>query len=69
MTSKNTSRKLFHSILFLFRAQKDAHFIERIQRNTATYVNIFSEVIDNNMPQPTVNFKDEDLSTFDVLME
>jgi len=52
-----------------FSAQKDAHFIERIQRNTATYVSIFSEVIDHNMPQPTVNFKEEDLSTFDVLME
>jgi len=44
-------------------------FIERIQKNTATYVNLFCHVIDENMPQPTVNFKDEDLTTFDVLME
>lgn len=44
-------------------------FIERIQRNTTTYVNLFSQVIDENLPAPTVNFKEEDLTTFDVLME
>jgi DNA replication licensing factor MCM7 len=26
-------------------------------------------VIDQNMPQPSVNFKDEDLSTFDIIMQ
>lgn len=44
-------------------------FLDRIQRNSATYVNLFSTVIDENMPLPTVNFKEEDLTTFDVLME
>jgi len=44
-------------------------FLDRIQRNTQTYVNLFSQVVDENMPQATVNFKDEDLSSFDVLME
>lgn len=34
-----------------------------------TYVNLFSQIIDENMPVPTVNFKEEDLTTFDVLME
>lgn len=43
--------------------------MERIQKNTATYANLFSNVIDELMPQATVNFKDEDLTTFDVLME
>ena len=43
--------------------------MERIIRNTATYVNIFSQIIDDNLPQPTVNFKEEDMNTFDVLME
>jgi len=38
-------------------------------RNTATYVNIFSQVVDDNLPKPTINFKDEDLTSFDLLMD
>lgn len=30
---------------------------------------MFSCAIDQNMPSPSVNFKDEDFSTFDVIMQ
>lgn len=57
-------------ILFDFdRAQRDASFVERITRNAATYVKLFHDVIDSVMPKPTLNFRDEDLTSFDVIMD
>ena len=38
-------------------------------RNAATYVKIFYECIDQHMPKSSVNFRDEDLTSFDVIME
>lgn len=38
-------------------------------RNAATYVKIFYDVMDTVMPKPSVNFRDEDLTSFDVIME
>jgi DNA replication licensing factor MCM7 len=32
-------------------------------------VSIFHEVVDKLMPKPTVNFRDEDFSSFDRIME
>ena len=52
-----------------FSANRDQGFIERIVRNAATYVKIFHEIIDANMPKPSMNFRDEDLTSFDVIME
>lgn len=32
------------------------------------YVSLFSQAIDQNMPQPTVNFREDQLTTFEILM-
>ena len=32
------------------------------------YVSLFASVIDANMPQPTVNFREDQLTTFEILM-
>ena len=48
---------------------KDRGFADRVKTNTTRYVSLFSQAIDLNMPTPSVNFKDEDLSTFDVIMQ
>lgn len=37
--------------------------------NTTRYVSLMSQVVDANMPPPSINIKDEDLSTFDVIMQ
>lgn len=43
--------------------------MERITRNANTYVKIFHEVIDLLMPKPSLNFRDEDLTSFDLIAE
>jgi hypothetical protein len=40
-----------------FSAARDSAFVDRISTNTARYVELFSQVIDQNMPKPTVNFR------------
>ena len=52
-----------------FSAARDSTFVDRISRNTARYVELFSQVIDQNMPKPSVNFRDEDLTRYDLIME
>ena len=71
ITSRKSDVSLWHSLTYIcqFSAAKDVNFVERITRNTDRYIKIFSNVIDEKMPQPTVNFKEEDLSTFDLLMD
>jgi hypothetical protein len=32
------------------------------------YVSLFSQAIDANMPPATINFREENLSTFEILM-
>ena len=51
-----------------FSAARDSAFVERVLINTSRYVDIFSQVIDQNMPRPTVNFREEDQQPFDILM-
>ncbi len=51
-----------------FSSVKDASFVDRIRVNTMRYVSLFSQVIDAHMPQPTVNFREDQLTTFDILM-
>ena len=36
--------------------------------NTHRYVSLISEVIDDHMPSPTINFREEDLTTREVIM-
>jgi len=52
-----------------FSATKDLGFVERLLSNTARYVSLIAQVIDQHMPMASVNFKEEDLSTFDVIMQ
>jgi len=52
-----------------FNTAKDVPFVERVLLNTSRYVSLFSQVVDRNMPSPTINFKDDDLSSFDVIMQ
>jgi hypothetical protein len=42
--------------------------VDRIRNNTMRYVSLFSHAIDQNLPQPTVNFREDQLSTFEILM-
>lgn len=51
-----------------FNANKDQGFIDRVKRNTQRYIKLFSSVIDSNLPLPSVQILDEDLTTFDIVM-
>lgn len=57
------------NLCFWFSAQRDHGFVERVARNAATYMKLFYEVFEVNMPKPSVNFRDEELNSFDVIME
>ena len=52
-----------------FSANRDHAFVERITRNANTYVKLFHEVIDQLMPKPSLNFRDDDLTSFDLIAE
>ncbi len=70
-TSRTFSGKRFRAgfIFSLSSSNRDHGFVERILRNAATYVKIFYEVIDIHMPKPSLNFRDEDMTSFDVIMD
>lgn len=69
----NKERKLLEleidDVKDFFSANRDHGFIERIMKNAATYCKIFNEVIDVHMPNPSLNFREEDLTSFDVIMD
>lgn len=71
MTSRTSSGKLTPPFLKLnsCSSNRDHGFVERITRNASTYVKIFYSVLDNLMPKPSLNFREEDLTSFDVIME
>ncbi len=52
-----------------FSAARDSSFVDRIQHNTSRYVELFSQVIDQNLPKPSVNFNQEAQTPFEILME
>jgi hypothetical protein len=52
-----------------FSAARDSSFIDRVMANTLRYVELMAVVCDQNMPKPSVNFREEDLTSFDVLMQ
>ena len=52
-----------------FNAIKDRGFIERVKSNTQRYIKLFSKVVDDNLPLPSVQFTDEDLTAFDIVMQ
>lgn len=65
------TKKLTFFVLFLptYSSTRDTAFVERVRCNAARYVQLFYEAIDKNMPQPTVNLRDEDMTAADVIME
>ena len=44
-----------------------AELVSRIRNNTRRYINLFSEVVDNLMPQPTKDISDQD-EVIDVIL-
>mmetsp|Transcript_40568 Transcript_40568/g.53213 ORF Transcript_40568/g.53213 Transcript_40568/m.53213 type:complete len:192 (+) Transcript_40568:155-730(+) len=52
-----------------FSANRDHAFVERITRNANTYVKILNEVIDSLIPEPSFNFRAQDMTTFDVIKD
>lgn len=50
-----------------FDSARDHGFVERVRTNTTRYVSLFSSVIDQHMPQPSVE-RDEHQSAFDIVM-
>ena len=52
-----------------FSATRDKNFLERVVKNTTRYVDLFASIIDQNMPKPSVNFREEDLTRYDLIME
>ena len=52
-----------------FSGTNNAHFVSRMLCNTARYVDIFSNIIDQNMPKPSINFSESEMSRYDLIME
>ena len=52
-----------------FSAAREQGFLERVKTNTHRYVQLFTQVIDKSMPQPSVEFNDEDFNSNDFLMQ
>jgi hypothetical protein len=52
-----------------FNAVRDRGFVERVKQNTSRYIKLFSNVIDANLPYPSRQFSDEELSSFDIVMQ
>lgn len=62
-----SSLSKIHSLNFDSMA-RDKGLIERMKTNTARYVQLFSQAIDQIMPPAMVNFMEDDLSTFEITM-
>jgi hypothetical protein len=52
-----------------FSAARDSSFVQRVLINTARYIELFGNVIDENLPKPSVNFREGDQNPFEILME
>ena len=48
---------------------RDMGFVERVRINTTRYIALFSSIIDQAMPMPTVQTREEDQTTFDIVMQ
>ena len=51
-----------------FNSAKDSGFVERVRINTTRYINLFSQIIDNHMPQPSVEISEENQSSYEIIM-
>lgn len=52
-----------------FDSIRDMGFVERVRINTTRYIMLFSNIIDTAMPTPTIPTREEDQSTFDIVMQ
>jgi hypothetical protein len=52
-----------------FDSIRDMGFVERVRINTTRYINIFSSIIDHAMPMSTIATREEDQTTFDIVMQ
>jgi len=65
---KSSSSKSITELIMPDSTAKESAFVDRIRQNTMRYVSLFSNAIENNMPPPTVNFREDQMSTFEILM-
>ena len=52
-----------------FDSAKDQGFVERVRTNTSRYIHLFSTIIDKNLPQPSIDISDENLTSFEITMQ
>ena len=52
-----------------FDSAKDHGFVERVRTNTQRYIQLFSNIIDKNLPQPSIDISDENLTSFEITMQ
>jgi uncharacterized glyoxalase superfamily protein PhnB len=52
-----------------FDQAKDHGFVDRVQINTHRYVQLFSQVIDQHMPAPSINIPEENLTAMEIAMQ
>jgi hypothetical protein len=52
-----------------FMAARDRGFVDRIKNNTTRYVKIFSNIIDQNLPLPSITIAESELTAFDIVMQ
>lgn len=51
-----------------FDSARDHGFVERVKMNTSRYISIFSNIIDKNLPQPSVDPTEGVQSSYDIQM-
>ena len=49
-----------------FNAARDSKFCERLRVNTTRHIELFAQVIDANMPKPSVNLSERDKLPYDI---
>ena len=52
-----------------FSTVRDSGFVDRVTSNSQRYASLFADICEQNMPQPSVNFREEEKTPFDHLME
>eukprot|EP00123_Amoebidium_parasiticum_P017100 comp23710_c0_seq1/m.40784 comp23710_c0_seq1/g.40784 ORF comp23710_c0_seq1/g.40784 comp23710_c0_seq1/m.40784 type:complete len:736 (-) comp23710_c0_seq1:511-2718(-) len=50
-------------------AEYDQDFVDDIQKNTLRYITLFSEIADEMMPEPNVEFNDNNTTAEDLILE
>jgi len=67
---KSTSLEIeLEDIKEFFDSAKDHGFVERVRVNTHRYVSLFSNIVDSQMPQPSIEIPEDSLSAFEITMQ